>query len=144
MFLVRLLIATGVAAATAAFTGLSAFAAPTTGRSTSPHTQSVSIVIRVGDRVLAPNFALAPGVRVRLTVVNFTHEFHTFTVAGLKVSALIQPALGLTPKTTIVAFTPHATGAFRWHCVICPSGAHGRRHTMNGEVYVIIDPSALP
>jgi len=66
--------------------------------------------------------------------------FHTFTITGLKVSALILPALGQTPKTTIVAFTPRATGAFSWRCVICPSGTHGRRHAMSGKVYVIIDP----
>jgi hypothetical protein len=144
MLLVRLLAATGFAAAAAVFSGFSASAAPTTGQRASPQVQNVSITIRAGDQVFAPNFALAPGVPVRLTVVNFTHEFHTFTVARLKVSALILPALGQTPKRTIVAFTPHATGAFRWHCVICPSGAHGRRHEMGGEVYVIIDPSALP
>lgn len=144
MFLVRLLIATGVAAAGAAFSGFSASAAPTTGGPGSPQVQSVSIVIQSGDRVLAPNFALAPGVPVRLTVVNFTREFHTFTIAGLKVSALIRPAVGQTSRRTIVAFTPQASGVYTWHCVICPSGAHGRRHAMSGEVYVIIDPSALP
>jgi hypothetical protein len=145
MFLVRLLTATGFAATVAAFAGFSASAATTiAARSASPHTQNISITIRVGDHVLAPNFALASGVPVRVTVTNFTHEFHTFTITGLKVSALILPALGQTPKTTIVAFTPRATGAFSWRCVICPSGTHGRRHAMSGKVYVIIDPSALP
>ena len=143
MFLIRLITATGFVAATAAG-GFSASAAPTTGQSVFPQVQNVSIIFRAGDRVSAPNFALAPGVPVRLTVVNFTHEFHTFTVARLKVSALILPALEQTPKRTIVAFTPHATGVLRWHCAICPSGAHGMRHVMGGEVYLIIDPSALP
>jgi hypothetical protein len=145
MFLVRLLTATGFTAAVAAFTGFSAPAATTiAARPASPHTQNISITIQAGDHVLAPNFALAPGVPVRVTVTNFTHEFHTFTITGLKVSVLILPALGQTSKTTIVAFTPHATGAFSWRCVICPSGTHGRRHAMSGKVYVIIDPSALP
>jgi hypothetical protein len=145
MFLIRLLTATGFVAATAAFSGLSASAAPTTGPRAVPQVQNVSVIFRAGDRVSAPNFALAPGVPVRLTVVNFTHEFHTFTITGLDVSALILPALlGQTPKTTLVTFTPRATGALRWHCVICPSGAHGMRHLMGGEVYLIIDPSALP
>ncbi len=102
------------------------------------------MTLLAGDRALAPNFALAPGVPVRLTVVNYSHGFHTFTIAGLNVSALILPALGQTPQTTVVSFTPRAGGVFRWHCVICPSGAHGQRHAMSGEVYVIIDPSALP
>jgi hypothetical protein len=144
MFLVRLLAATGFVAATAALSGFSASAALTPEQRASPQPQNVSITFLAGDRVSAPNFALAPGVPVRLTVVNFTHEFHTFTIAGLKVSALILPALGHTPKTTLVTFTPLATGALRWHCVICPSGAHGQRHVMSGEVYLIIDPSALP
>jgi hypothetical protein len=143
MFPVRLLAITGVAAA-ASFSAVSAVAAPRTGELGASHPQRVSIVIQAGDRVLAPNFALAPGVPVRLTVVNFTREFHTFTIAGLKVSALIRPAVGQTPRTTIVAFTPQASGVYTWHCVICPSGAHGRRHAMGGDVYVIIDPSALP
>jgi hypothetical protein len=144
MFLIRLLGATGFVAATAAFGGLSATAAPTTGPRALPQAQNISITLRAGDRISEPNFALAPGVPVRLTVVNFTHEFHTFTIAGLKLSALILPAVGQTPKTTLVTFTPLATGALRWHCVICPSGAHGQRHVMSGEVYLIIDPSALP
>jgi hypothetical protein len=144
MFPVRLLAATGLTLATAAFSGFSASAAATPGAPGSPQAQRVSIVIQAGDRVLAPNFAVAPGVPVRLTVVNFTHEFHTFTIAGLKVSALILPAVGQTPRRTIVTFTSHATGAFSWRCVICPSGAHGRRHAMGGAVYVIVDPSALP
>lgn len=144
MSLVRLLTATGFAATIAAFSGFSASAATTTGQSAFPQVQNVSLTLRAGDRVSAPNFALAPDVPVRLTVVNFTHEFHTFTIAGLNVSALILPARGQTPKTTIVTFTPRATGALRWHCAICPSGAHGKRHAMGGEVYLIIDPSALP
>jgi hypothetical protein len=144
MSLVKLLTATGVAAATGAVGGFSASAAAATGQRALPQAQNVSITIRAGDRVMAPNVALAPDVPVRLTVVNFTHDFHTFTIAGLDVSALVLPALGLTPQRTLVTFTPRATGALRWHCVICPSGAHGQRHAMSGEVYLIIDPSALP
>jgi hypothetical protein len=144
MFLIRLLTATGSVAAIAAFSGLSASAAPTTGPRADPQVQNVSITFRAGDRVSAPNFALAPGVPVRLTVVNYTHEFHTFTITGLKVSALILPAVGHTPKTTLVTFTPRVTGALKWHCAICPSGAHGMRHTMTGEAYLIMDPSVLP
>lgn len=145
MFLVRLLTATGFMAATAAFSGLSASAAaPPTGPHAFPQVQNASITVRAGDQVVEPNLALAPGVRVRLAVINYTHEFHTFTIAGLKVSALILPAVGHTPKTTLVTFTPRATGALKWRCVICPSGMHGLRHAMEGEVYLIIDPSALP
>jgi len=141
--MVRLLTATGFAAA-AATVAVSAAAASVTGQVASPQTQQMSITIRSGDRVVAPNVALAPGVPVRLTVVNYTHEFHTFTIAGLRVSALILPAIGQTPRRTLVAFTPRGNGAFTWRCVICPSGAHGHAHAMRGEVYLIIDPAALP
>lgn len=144
MFLARLLTATGFMAAVAAFSGLAASAAPPTGPAAFPQAQNVSITLRAGDQILEPNIALAPGVPVRLTVVNYTHEFHTFTIAALKVSALIRPAVGHTPRTTLVTFTPRATGALKWRCVICPSGVHGLRHAMGGEVYLIIDPSALP
>ena len=144
MLLARLLIATGFVTALAALGGFSASAATPSGASAFPQAQLVSITLRAGDRVAAPNFALAPGVPVRLTVLNYTHEFHTFTISGLDVSALILPALGQTPRTTVVTFTPRTTGAFRWHCAICPSGMHGIRHDMSGEVYLIIDPSALP
>ena len=126
------------------FGAVSAFAAPTTRQPTFPQVQSVSIVIQAGDRVLAPNSRLPRASRFDFPVVNFTREFHTFTVAGLRVSALIRPAVGQAPRKTIVAFTPRAGGVYAWHCVICPSGAHGRRHAMSGEVYVIINPSVLP
>jgi len=138
--------AAGFAVVIGASTVVSASAAVSgpAARPASAHTQHVSITIRGGDRILESNFALAPGVPVQITVTNFTHEFHTFTIPGLNVSALILPSVGHTPKATIVAFTAHASGPFRWHCAICPSGAHGRRHAMGGTVYLIIDPSALP
>ena len=143
MFLLRVLTATGCAGVVAAFGGIPASAAAATGRATI-HPQAVSITIRAGDRIVAPNIALAPGVPVHLTVINYTHEFHTFTIPGLHVSALVLPAVGHASHSTLVTFTPGTSGVFAWRCVICPSGAHGLRHTMSGAVYVIIDPSALP
>ena len=110
----------------------------------SPHVQQVGIVVLEGDHVLAPNIALAPGVPVRLVIRNDTTQFHTFTISGLHVSALILPARGGEPRTTVVRFTPHAWGTFAWHCVICPTGMHGRAHAMGGELYVMVDPSTLP
>jgi heme/copper-type cytochrome/quinol oxidase subunit 2 len=83
-------------------------------------------------------------VPVRLTVRNFTHEFHTFMIPGLAVTALVRPSVGHTPRTTTVEFTPRVAGTFGWRCVICPTGKHGRSHEMGGAVYVLIDPSALP
>ena len=129
--------------------GLVAFSAPAArsapvAQPAGVHTQRVSVTIRGGDRIVERNFALAAGVPVRITVTNFTHEFHTFTIPGLNVSALIRPSVGHTPRTTVVTFTAHSSGQFGWHCVICPSGSHGRRHDMSGTLYLIVDPSALP
>jgi hypothetical protein len=85
LFLVRLLTATGLVAAVAGYTGFSASAARTLAAGpASPHAQNLSITIRAGDYIRGPNFALAPGVPVRLTVTNLTHQFHTFTITGLK------------------------------------------------------------
>lgn len=142
----RFVVAAELAVAIGALTVVSTSAAVSgpVAQPASAHTQHVAITIRGGDRILEPNFALAPGVPVQITVTNFTHEFHTFTIPGLKVSALILPSVGHTPKATVVAFTPRAAGPFAWYCVMCPSGAHGQRHAMGGTVYMIIDPSALP
>ena len=108
-----------------------------------PYVQKVRITIRAGDRVTEPNIALAPGLPVRMTVVNHTHEFHTFTVPGLKVSELIRPAHGSTAGVTTFTFTPQQWGAFTWRCLICPSGRHGRPHAMGGVLYLITDPAAV-
>lgn len=109
-----------------------------------PHVQKVGITIRTGDRVTEANIALAPGLPVRVTVTNYTHEFHTFTAPGLGLSELILPARGQTAKETTFSFTAHGWGSFAWHCFICPTRMHGTPHTMGGTIYLIIDPSALP
>ena len=135
----RLLTATALAVASA-----SALAAgPAAAQSTVPRTQQVSLVIRAGDRLAEPNFAFAAGVPVRISVVNYTREFHTFTVPALKVRTLIAPATAAGPATTTVTFTPDAVGTFAWHCLICPSGSHGVKHAMGGRLYLIVDPSVL-
>lgn len=102
--------------------------------------QTITITIVHGDRVAqAANFALAPGVPVRVTVRNETGDFHTFTVPAQRVSELIAP-----DRTTSFVFTPTGWGAFAWHCLICPAGMHGHAHTMGGMLYVIVSPSDLP
>ena len=112
--------------------------------STSPHVQQVNMTILRGDRVLEGNIALAPGVPVRMTVTNFTRDSHTFTVPGLNLSEIILPAHENAPTRTTFTFTPKTWGSFAWHCAICPSGIHGKRHAMSGTLYVIVNPSALP
>lgn len=118
--------------------GLLAAALAVAPAAAAPRTQNLSITIRAGDRIVEPNFALAAGVPVHLTVHNFTHEFHTFTIAKLGVSALIRPS-----QATSITFTPQAVGTFAWRCVICPSGQHGHAHAMEGALYLIVDPSAV-
>ena len=110
----------------------------------SPGVQQIGVSILRGDRVTEGNFALAPGVPVRVTVTNHTHEFHTFTVPGLALSELILPAQGETATKTTFSFTPLQRGSFAWHCLICPAGMHGRPHTMGGIFYLIINPSVMP
>ncbi len=116
-------------------------AAPAASR---PHVQKVLLTIRAGDSAVNPNIALAPGVPVQITVTNYTHEFHTFTVRGLRLSELISPARKHGPRKTTFTFTAEKWGAFHWHCLICPSGRHGHPHAMGGTLYLIINPSALP
>lgn len=135
----KMLVAVGSSLAVAL--GAAAPVAAVRGR---PHVQRVGITIRAGDRVAESNFALAPGVPVRITVTNYTQEFHTFTVPGLGLSELILPAHGNVARRTTFTFTARRWGSFAWRCVICPSGAHGRPHSMGGTVYLLIDPSALP
>lgn len=120
----------------------SAAAIPT---ATAPHVQSVGLTIREGDRLSGSgNIALAPGVPVRLTVRNYTRQFHTFTIPGLHLNRLIPPARGQAASTTLITFTTRKWGAFAWHCLICPSGMHGHAHQMGGTLYLVVDPSALP
>jgi hypothetical protein len=109
------------------------------------HTQNIRIMIMAGDQLYAgENFAIAPGVPVRVTVTNFSHEFHTFTAPGLHLSELIRPADASGVSTTSFTFTAHTWGAFAWHCLICPSGMHGRSHHMGGTIYIIEKRSVLP
>ena len=109
------------------------------------HEQSIKVTIMAGDHLYTGgNFALAPGVPIRVSVTNYTREFHTFTVPALGISELIRPARANAANTTTFTFTAHNWGAFAWHCQICPSGIHGRMHQMGGTLYVIVNPSALP
>jgi hypothetical protein len=142
----KLLTAAALTVGVAGLLAASALAAPAARL---PHAQHVSLAITGAgmDEHVAPslgNVAIAAGVPVQVSVTNYTHEYHTFTIAGLHVSALIFPATGKTPKTTTFTFTASRTGMFRWHCAFCAGGAHGMPHDMGGTVYVVINPSALP
>jgi hypothetical protein len=143
MSTMKLLAAVGLGVALAPAAAASASSGR--GSAARPHVQAVAITILKGDRVSgAANIALAPGVPVRITVTNFTQQFHTFSSPGLGVNTLVLPARGGTATKTTFTFTPHAWGSFAWRCEICPSGIHGQRHSMGGVLYLIVDPSALP
>jgi hypothetical protein len=114
-----------------------------------PHTEQVALTIAGSamNEQLSPslgNIAIAAGLPVRVTVTNYTREYHTFTIPGLQVSALIFPRVGSKPMTTTFMFTASKVGVFRWYCAFCAEGKHGTPHTMGGTVYVIINPSTLP
>jgi heme/copper-type cytochrome/quinol oxidase subunit 2 len=148
-----LLTAAGLATVSAVVLSASAsatLASPTgLGTTTRPHVQMEALtitgaMINEGLTPSSGNLAIAPGVPVRLTITNYTREYHTFTIPGLHVSALIFPARGKVARKTTFTFTAHQYGSFAWYCGFCTSGAHGHRHMMGGIVYAIIDPSILP
>jgi hypothetical protein len=147
----KLLATVALASAAAAVFAVSAWAlagrAPASAPK--PHMQHMAFsIVSVGPGVAGDevrpvgNFAIAPGVAVRVTVKNFTHQLHTFTVPGLGLSAAILPARGRAPRTTTFTFVAYQGGTFAWHCVVCVGQHH--RHVMAGTVYAIIDPSVLP
>lgn len=103
------------------------------------HTQQVSLTI-INDRVVPATggIAIAPGVPVRVTVWNHTREYHTITIPGLHVSALILPAHRGSARKTTFTFTAHQYGVFGWYCTFCKHGLHGHHHAMTGKIYAII------
>jgi len=100
--------------------------------------QTVTMTITPSDRPVPMNIAVWPGNLVVLKVRNYSHEFHTFTIPALGVSALILPARDGGPRVTTVRFLAQRDHRpVFWFCVICPSGIHGQRHAMAGGVYPI-------
>ena len=144
----RSLVLVGTAAAALA-TWSAAAAGPAGARSeekTAGRIQAFTFAIKGhengGEVVAGPrNIAIAPGVPVRITVTNFTHEFHTFTVPGLHLSRLIQPAHRGTPRKTTFTFTTLRGGPLAWYCLICVDGGHGYAHAMGGTIWAIVDPA---
>ncbi len=89
------------------------------------------------ERVVSENFAIQPGIPVRITLVNRTHDFHNFTVKALGVSMIVGPAHGSVPGKASVTFVTQKYGVFDWTCLTCPSG-HAEKQPMGGKVYSII------
>ena len=126
-----------VLAAVAAVTtlGLAASAPASLWR---PQTVTMTIT-RYGEHAVPMNIAVWPGELVVLNVRNYSHEFHTFTVPALGMSALILPAKGSGPRVTTVRFMAQKQHRpVSWLCVICPSGIHGQPHAMAGKVYSMV------
>lgn len=147
----RTLVATGVGLMIVAALAFAASALATPSSSTArvstkrPHVQHVSLTIS-DDRVFPTggSIAIAPGVPVRVTVWNLTSEYHTITIPGLHVSAVILPAHEGSARRTVFTFTADRYGTFRWYCVFCKNGLHGRQHAMAGRIYAVINPALLP
>ena len=99
-------------------------------------TQHVTITIKAGDAVVAPNFAIEPGVAVTVTFLNSTRQYHTFTVPALGVKAVILPGSAHKARATRVTFTALTSGVFSWYCAFCPRVHH--EGPMGGKVYAII------
>ena len=130
---VRIAVLAAVAATTAL--GLTASAPATLWR---PQTVTMTIT-RNGDHAVPMNIAVWPGQPVVLEVRNYSHEFHTFTIPALSMSALIFPAKGSGPRMTTVRFMAQKQHSpVSWLCVICPSGIHGKSHAMAGKVYSMV------
>lgn len=150
----RNLVLVGGGLAAMAATSLTAVAWATPAGTRKPATsqaqvQKLAMSIRPsGQRgvelVSLENIALAPGVPVRVTVTNFTHEFHTFTVPGLHVSRLVFPANRRVPRKSTFTFTAWEGGSFDWYCLFCRQDGSRHRRQMGGTVYVIINPSVIP
>ena len=141
----RILLATVGTAALAAALSPGAWAGNGTSglRASAMPPQNLAITIRPvvgtvhGEHVTIPTFAVAPGLAVRITFTNYTHQAHTFTAPGLGVSAFIRAAHGKGPATTVVTFTAHKHGVFGWTCHMCPDGQSGDT-TMKGKIYAIV------
>ena len=99
--------------------------------------QTLTITVSKTDHAMPMNLAVWPGEKVVLRVRNYSHTFHTFTIPALSVSALILPAKGASPRVTRVTFVAPKNGVVDWLCVICPSGVHGKSHSMRGKLYAM-------
>jgi plastocyanin len=117
-----------------------AFSATSTARPRVPGAMRLTININaagMNEAALPANIAVRAGGTVTVVFRNHTQLFHTFTIRGLGLSRLIQPARGGHATTTRVTFVaPY--GVYTWRCLLCASSAHPHTHWMGGKVYAII------
>jgi hypothetical protein len=84
------------------------------------------------ERVTGSNFAVRPGVPVRVVIWNYTGELHSFTSPELGVNVAILPGSLAHPHRAVFTFVAHRYGRISWHCSV-PCGGY-----MGGNVYAII------
>jgi len=85
------------------------------------------------ERVSGGNFAVKPGVPVRVVVWNYTRHLHSFASAELRVNAAILPGDAAHPSKSVFTFIARSYGRISWHCAV-PCGGF-----MGGNVYAIIE-----
>ncbi len=85
------------------------------------------------ERVSGSNFAVRPGLPVRVVVWNYTRRLHTFDSPGLGVNVPVLPGSPMKPSKTVFTFVARTYGRIPWSCRV-PCGGH-----MGGNVYAIID-----
>jgi hypothetical protein len=107
-------------------------------RAAPPTPQTVTLTIRPGpngnELVSGANFAVRPGVPVRVVIENYTHMLHSFDSPQLHVNVAILPGSPTHPHRTVFTFLSRSSGAIRWYCAVpCGDGY------MGGTVYAIIE-----
>jgi hypothetical protein len=84
------------------------------------------------ERVTGSNFAVRPGVPVKVVILNYTGELHSFTSPELGVNVAILPGSAAHPHRAVFTFVAHTYGRIRWYCAV-PCGGY-----MGGNVYAIV------
>jgi hypothetical protein len=84
------------------------------------------------ERVTDANFAVRPGVLVRVVIWNYTDRLHSFASRELGVNVAILPGSLAHPRKAVFTFVAHTYGRISWYCAV-PCGDH-----MGGNVYAIV------
>ena len=136
----------GAVAAAVAVAGPTYAAGHPAGVAAAPAVQTVVLTIRPvqaapqssgkesrpDERVDGANFAVRPGVLVRVVVWNYTDQLHSFASHALGVNAAILPGSLAHPHKAVFTFVAHTYGKISWYCAV-PCGGH-----MGGIVYAIV------
>ena len=94
--------------------------------------RSVKERLAPDERVTGSNFAVRPGVPVKVVIWNYTNELHSFTSPELGVNVAILPGSAAHPHRAVFTFVAHTYGRISWHCGV-PCGGY-----MGGNVYAIV------